>query len=277
MFFYLDEFEPATIEQLLVQTCDCTRAGLNRMKLSDYYIGVDSKTMQFSRKQAGELLSDLDEAERQIREYYPNAEENYQIVEGIISTVPLSIPSRKQYYAQKSRGQRVLDPFEGKKLPAVVRDAKSGKLLQGNLYSYSVNDYGGIANEKHHKVNAQMYWSWIAELNSCGVTTFFTLNYVETARFLATVYKHYQKESHNTLNRYIKPRITIEKQDPQVLTLMGIVGAELGEVKAKELIERFGDVYSVLTADMEELQEVIGIGKKYAQKIRDSVRRSNGE
>jgi len=82
----IDSNEPANLIKLLQQSCPVTVADLNIANMSDYFFGsYDGKRLQFSRKQAGELVGDIDTAEKQLAEYYHNADKNYQIIEGIIS------------------------------------------------------------------------------------------------------------------------------------------------------------------------------------------------
>ena len=268
-----DEFEPENVFRLIKQSCEAAMAALNKNDISDYLITVpDRPTKQFSRKQAGELLGNIDEAEKQLRDYYPHADESYQIVEGIISTTRLSMPSSKQYSKREN-----LNPFkEGM--------AKSGKLMRGCMYTYTVDDAGMIHGEREWNTSSQMLYAWLYSLDQCGITTYFTMNSTETAKLLVAIHNYTEKGTHNTLNRYIKPslhlvaknRMELTKQDKQILSLMGLEGAGLGEAKATALIKKFGDVMSVLNASEWELEEVPGIGRSYAGKIRASVRRTKG-
>ena len=135
------------------------------MGMSDFYIGSErSCTLQFSRKQSGELLGDIDEAERQIRDYYNKADENYQIVEGIISPFPLF---------KKGSKRMVLPPNYGKV-----------------LYSYSVTDNGFITQERAWNVSSTLYWSWLHSLDRAGVQTYFTINWIDTVRLLVAIWNN---------------------------------------------------------------------------------------
>ena len=85
----IDTFEPAALEDLLKQVTDVTRTSLNAASMSDYYWqAVDGHTVQLERKQAGELLADINHCELQLQKYLPNADEMGLIVEGIIMPEP---------------------------------------------------------------------------------------------------------------------------------------------------------------------------------------------
>lgn len=249
----IDNSEPIEIVNLLEQSVPVTIMPLNQTKRSDYYFGgEDGKTRQFSRKQAGELLGNIDEAEDQLRSYYDNADENYQIMEGLISSVPLT---RKD----KSRDSI-----------SIRRQSRPT-----SLFSYKVADGGFIYDEHSWNTSSAMLYAWLFQLSQAGIITLYTENYVATARLLAAIYQSCQKapKDHTTLQRYIKPKIYIKEHNPYVETLMGIKGAELGETKATALIEYFGSPLSLFMASIEEIAELEGFGKKTALKILRSIGR----
>ena len=130
----VDANEPDNIVKLLQQTCPVTVTNLNQLHMSDYYFGnYEGKRLQFSRKQAGELVGGIDEAEKQLADYYYNADENYQIVEGIISPDKLKI-----------KGAAI--PVDGHGFTASTRD------LGAKLFCYKVEPGGYI--EKGHSFSA---------------------------------------------------------------------------------------------------------------------------
>lgn len=228
---------------------------LNQTHRSDYYFGgEDGKTRQLSRKQAGELLGNIDEAEDQLRDYYTNADENYQIVEGLVSAVPLT------------KRNRSLEAI------SIRRQAHPT-----TLFSYKVAENGYIHSEHPWKVSAAMLYAWLFRLDQAGITTYYTENYVSTAKLLVAIYQNCQKppEEHTTLQRYIKPRIVTKQRNPHVLTLMGIAGAKLGETRAEALIDYFGTPFSVFMATVKELCEVEGIGKKVAETLLKAIGRED--
>ena len=249
----VDNSEPEDIVNLLKQSVPVSVMPLNQTHRSDYYFGgEDGKTRQFSRKQAGELLADIDEAEDQLRDYYNNADENYQIIEGLISASPLT---------RKSKSYSGI---------SVRRQARPSA-----LFSCKVAENGYIYDGHDWNVSSAMYYAWVFSISQAGIVTYYTDNYVGTARLLVAVYRNCQKppDEHTTLQRYIKPRIYIKEHSPYVETLMGLKGAELGETKAKALIEYFGSPLSLFMATMEEICEVEGFGKKTAEKILNSIGR----
>ena len=209
---------------------------------------LEPTSMQFSRKQSGELLGNLDEAERQVARYCEQSDESYQIVEGIISPTPM--------YAKKGKAGRLIMP------PNYGR----------SMYSYSVTDEGFITGERAWKVSPAMYWSWLRSLDRAGVTTYFTLNWKDTAQMLSAIYANESKDpdSHTTLRRVIKPNIQLGKQSDFVKAMMflsHVYELNVGEAKATA-IENSG-FNSILDVAMAEMQDLVtdGIGKTTANKI----------
>lgn len=248
-----DSNEPADILALLRQSVSVVVNSLNMMHMSDYYFsGADGRTRQYSRKQAGEVLSDIDEAEAQLRDYYPNADENYQIIEGIISPVSLG---RKQ--------PKVFDHSDG--------ITSRTKPVTDVLFSYKVAPNGYIHGEGVHRVRPAMFDNWIFQLVQCGVATFFTLNYVGTAQLLVHHYQSCQEESHSTLQRYIRPKIYLRTHDPFIRSLMSlsiVYDIGIGEAKATALRDAgYTTLGDIAMAEVSELCEVEGIGKTIATKL----------
>jgi len=252
----VDNSEPEELISLLRQSAPVSIMTLNQTRRSDYYFGgEDGKTRQFSRKQAGELLSDIDNAESQLRDYYESADENYQIVEGLISSVPLT------------RRNRSLDAI------SVRRQARPT-----NMFSYKVAESGYIYDEHVWNISSAMLYAWLFQLDQVGITTYYTENYVGTARLLAAIYKNCQKapEEHTTLQRYIKPRIVVKDQDPFIKALMALSLAYqigIGEDKAVKIATRYHSVLDIVMSEPEELCEIEGIGKKTAEKLLQSLGR----
>ena len=251
----IDSNEPSNIVKLLQQSCPVTVANLNVAKMSDYWFAnYEGKRLQFSRKQAGELVGNVDEAERQLASYYANADKNYQIVEGIISPDSLKI-----------------------KKSAVPLDARGGSTstrdLGAKLYCYKVEPGGYI--EKGHSfsaVNDSLIAAWMHRLAKAGIPTYRTINWVETARLLSAIYRNEQKppENHSTLQRVIRPRILIKQAEPFVKSLLFLSNAYqlgIGEVKAKALADRFCNIFDLTTASIDDIAKTQGIGRKKAEQI----------
>lgn len=224
-----------------------TTSNLNQNGLSDYYfINPEGKTFQYSRKQSGELLQDLNGAEADIKKYYNNADRNFQITEGLISPAPLF----------KSKSGRTIPPV-GSRI----------------LYSYKVLATGYICDDADWHVSSSMYWAWLHRLAMAGVVTFHTVNYVDTARLLvATVLNEQEPESsHDTLKRVILPKFQLKDRDPFIESVMGISHAYnigIGEVKAKALqTGKINTIAKMCNCQPLELTSIPGIGNTLAEKI----------
>ncbi len=267
----VDSNEPDGIVKLLQQSCPVTVTNLNQLHMSDFFFGnYEGKRLQFSRKQAGELVGDIDEAERQIADYYDNADKNYQIVEGIISPDKLKI-----------KGATVPVDSHGR-MPS-TRD------LGAKLFCYKVEP-GGFVVKGHSfsAVNDTLLFAWIHRLAESGVVTYFTSNWVGTARLLSAIYRNEQKppEQHSTLQRIVRPRVHIrtekdmsedEKEEfrfiKSLLFLSNAYRLGIGEKKAKALAAKFMNLLDIATAGIGEITEVEGIGKKMAENILRSLGR----
>ncbi len=256
-----DSNEPSNIVKLLQQSCPVTVANLNIAGMSDYWFAnYEGKRLQFSRKQAGELVGNIDEAESQLASYYDNADKNYQIVEGIISPDKLRI-----------KGAAV--QLDGHGASVSTRD------LGAKLFCYKVEPGGFI--ERGHSfsaINDSLLAAWIHRLAESGITTYYTINWVHTARLLSAIYRNEQKppENHSTLQRVVRPRIHIKEADPFMKSLLFLSNAYqlgIGEKKAKALADRFVCILDIATAGVSELMEVDGVGKKMAEKILASLGR----
>lgn len=257
----IDSNEPDNIVKLLQQTCPVTVADLNIANMSDYFFGnYEGKRLQFSRKQAGELVGGIDIAEKQLAEYYNNADENYQIVEGFISPDRLKI-----------KGAAV--PIDGHGTSISTRD------LGARIYCYKIEPGGYI--EKGHSftvVNDSLLYAWIHRLAKAGIITYHTDNWIGTARLLSAIYRNEQKppENHSTLQRVVRPRIHIREADPFLKSLLFLSNAYqlgIGEKKGKALAYRFCNILDIATASVAEIAGVEGVGRKQAEKILSSLGR----
>lgn len=255
----VDNNEPVEIVDLLKQSEGVTTNNLNQQHMSDYYFGgVDNRTRQYSRKQSGELLSDIDEAESQLRDYYPNADENYQIVEGIISPVCLTHKAPKAFDFK--------DGVTSKSRP-----------ITDILFSYKVAPNGHIYDEHPHRVKPALLDNWLFQLSQAGVVTFFTLNYIGTAQLLVHHYQSCQQEFHSTMQRYIRPKIALTQHDPFIKAVMSIsLAYDIGIGETKAIALRDAGFHSLLDlgmADIDELCKAAGIGKTLATKLLAAIGR----
>lgn len=225
--------------------------------MSDFYMGSErGKSLQFSRKQSGELLGNIDEAEDQIRRYYDKADENFQIIEGIISPVP--------FYGQIKEFRH-----KTKEIPSI----HSSRPSTSQLYAYGVDEQGFLYGGHGYGVTSSLFWSWIRSLDRAGVVTYFTVNWLDTARMLVAIYKNEQRpeDSHETLQRYTKPRIHLKEHDEFIKDLLYLsdthkIGIGLKKAQALKAIG-FDSIYGLCMAAPDEVACAIGIGLPLAKKI----------
>jgi len=259
----VDVAEPDDIVRLLKQAADVSVIPLNQSSRADYYFGGDGEqTIQFNRVQAGELLGNIDSMEDELRRYYNSADVNNMIIEGVITDAPLT---RKD-----------------KSLESVSVRMKS---RPSTLFSYRVAANGYLHSEHAYNESAELYYAWLYRLKEAGVATFMTHNYIGTAKLIASVYHNTQRDpdSHNTLNRYYIPRISIgekdelgkrisiREQNPFIRGLMAlsiIYRIDVGEVRATALAHAgYKTLYDLSFASVAELTRVEGIGKRVAEKL----------
>ena len=86
----VDVAEPEEIVYLLEQSAPVSVLPLNQSSRADYYFGGERGTVQFNRVQAGELLSNIDSMEDELRRYYDSADDNNMIIEGVITDTPIT-------------------------------------------------------------------------------------------------------------------------------------------------------------------------------------------
>ena len=263
----VDTAEPEDIARLLRQTADVTVMALNQTSRADYYFGgEDGKSYQFCRVQAGELLSNIDSQEDVLRRYYDSADRTYLSIEGFITDVPLT--------------------KKDKSIEAVSVRLKN---RPSTLFTYRVAANGYLLGEHAYDVGGDKLFAWLFRLAECGVDSFWTWNYVGTAKLISAAYHNCQKpeDQHSTLNRYYIPRITlgekdeggkkitIRKQNPLIRGLMAlsiIYGIGIGEERATALYNAgYKTLLDLVYADVSELTRVDGIGKGVAMKLLEAI------
>ena len=256
----VDLNESADIINSIKQSVPVSVMDLNRIHMSDYcFSNYEGKRFQFSRKQAGELLGNIDEAEDQLRDYYKNADENFQIVEGLISPVMLS---------DKSVHHK---PITG--LPDIYA-------FKSKMYSYQVQPDGLLCpGHSFDNLTAALLYAWIHRIAEAGITTYWTINWVETARLLVTIFKNEQKpaEEHSTLQRIIKPRIIIKEHSPFVTGLVLFSHSYklgIGEKTAELIAKRFHSFSDLVIADVSEII-MPGIGELTSTKLLKALGRQD--
>ena len=262
---YIDTAEPGNIIQLIQQSLPVEVVPLNQQGTADYsFLSADGHTVQVNRTQAGELLSNIDSFEDELSRYYNSADEFYAIIEGIVSPYPISMFSKKRASGNISiRLEPKISPMH--KLPPT-----------SYMYTYSVSDQGFIYNEHVYKVSNKMFKAWLMQIDKSGITVFNTINYADTATTLVAFYSNHQKMEHSTLQRYYKPRVLVKERNPHIQALVNLSSAyklDIGEVKAKAIIEKFGCLANLMFADRAELENVAGIGKKTVDRLYDNIGR----
>lgn len=283
----IDEHEPTDIEDLLKKSGPTIRSPLNRMSIADYFFGTFSgEKSQFNRVQAGELLGDVDSMEDELRRYFPSADNNYQIIEGVISPCPLVTLSDKQMYAIK--GGKLLWSSLGHE-PAVKSPMQPSTRVRNQhsrTYTYRVENirdaegvtFSILTDGRAFRQPISMIYVWIHRLDRAGITTYRTLNWTETARLLAMTYRNEQKppEEHSTLTRIIKPKIQVKEAEPFMKAIMFLSSAYklgIGEATAKTLYDNFANLIDLSLASVEDIAECTldksgqRVGKVLAKKL----------
>jgi hypothetical protein len=262
----VDTAEPDDIVRLLKQSADVTVMPLNLSQRADYYFGGEEGTVQFNRVQGGELLSNIDSMEDELRRYYESADDNNMVIEGLITDTPLTKKDKSMAAVSVRMSHRPT-----------------------SLFTYRVAANGYIFSEHAYEVGADKFFAWLYRLKQSGVYTFQTWNYVGTAKLIASVYHNCQKpvDEHGTLNRYYIPRInlgekdeegkriTIREQNPFIRGLMAlsiIYHMDIGEKKATALHKAgYKSLYDLAFATVAELSRVEGFGKATAEKLLTAI------
>jgi len=263
----VDIAEPEDIVRLLKQTADVEVMPLNQSNRADYYFGGDeNKSIQINRVQGGELLSNIDSMEDELRRYYESADDNNMVIEGLITDVPVTRKDKSMEAVSVRFGQR---PHQ--------------------MFSYRIAANGYLFGEHAYEESMDKFYAWLYRLKECGVYTFQTHNYVGTAKFIAAVYHNTQKpiDEHNTLNRYYIPhislggkdekgkRVSIRAQNPFIRGLMAlslIYRIDVGEKKATALYKAgYKSLYDLAFASVAELTRVEGVGKATAEKLLSAI------
>lgn len=248
---FIDTAEPSEIVSFIKQAVPIEVSSLNQKSIADYFfLAIDGHRVQINRTQAGELLGNIDSFEDELRRYYNSAEETYAIIEGIISPYKIS----------------------GGHMPSAI--SLKPNAPPGSLYAYAVSDKGFIYKERAYNISNKMFKSWLLQLDKSGITVVNTVNNIDTAATLVAFYDNLQKTEHSTLQRYIKPKIIVRAHNSHVQALVNLSQAyklDIGEVKAEALIEYFGSLGRVLLAEVDELCQVEGIGRKTAEKLLEVI------
>lgn len=239
----VDTHEPSEAFKLLSTTVPGTQMSpLNDEGFADYLWPCTDSNQEISglvqaeRKQWSELLSDLDSIEDQVRREIQAHPEVRTML--IVEGIALT-------------GQTGTMVFKRAR-------TKGNILVCKGTYSKSLN----------------MVYAWLYQVSKY-IEVYFTADLVATCTALTAFYKADQKEEHHTFNRYLKP--VVFHPNPQVVKLMGLTSntAGVGPEKCQALIAKYGTVWRVLNARVDQLQTVAGIGPVLAKKILREVGRAD--
>jgi ERCC4-type nuclease len=234
-----DIHEPDTIINLLKQITMADKQSLNTKGIADYFwFTVDNLRIQVERKQVTEILGGMDRVEEQLRRELPEADETYLLIEGIICPSEYGCEAYRRSWSNHQ---------------VLVKTRDYGTQLRPQVGLYS------------------KYQAWRWQIDKAGISIYDTSCEEATAIAISAWYKNSQKEEHTTLKRYIRNKIYIEEYNPQVLNLMGIEGAKIGEVKAKALVAKYGTLYSIAMQPPEELCTTNGISINDAKRLLDCL------
>ena len=113
------------------------------------------------------------------------------------------------------------------------------------------------------------YAGFLWRLSEAGIPVFYTATAKTTAHFLAEAVKLSNRPESKVFSRYIKRKVDVKEQTPQVQNLVNL---GIGEKTAALLIERFGTIWNVLNVSHDsELLAVDGIGKRTVEKLKELV------
>lgn len=223
--FAIDIFEPPQGEMLFKQIIDTVLvAPLNSEGKPDYYwVDITGKSRGWERKQLGEALPDLDAVEEQLNEELMGVDELTLVVEGVGLPSPTGMDTY-QLTQDQNYFRKGFHVPPGRPQPGLVQKFER--------------------------------WKW--SLRMIGINVVETSHYLMTVQAIAAHYFQTNKLEHSTMRRYLSPHITAMDKDPDVENLMRLKGANLGQVRAKALIARFGTFFATVTADGEELAKILG-------------------
>lgn len=234
----VDTHEPSEAFQMLSQTTLGTEmAPLNDQGYADFlWPCFGGGLKQAERKQWGELLSDLDAIEDQLRrqmQAHPDVP-LMLIAEGLALTGQMGTMVYKR------------------------ARHKANILVCKGTYPKSLN----------------LVYAWLYQVSKY-IEVYFTADLVATCTALTAFYKADQKEEHHTFHRYLKDVTFHPNPQVQRLLGLTSKTSGVGPALCQALIKEFGTVWRVLNAKPGQLQVVEGVGPKLAVKILRDVGRAD--
>lgn len=221
----IDVHESIRIEELLRQTIEVQRTALNIQGFADFmWLAADGHRVQVEHKQWDELLGAIDHTEEQLSKQLQNTDEQWLLVEGV--AIPTDV------------GVDVYKEHDTKPIFVCRRKFGSKKRPMGML--------------------ADRIASWFWKLDKRGITVAQASNSRMMIKMLVRMYINSTDPSSDNrmLDRYIKPLLPGAPKNPYVRTLMGVDGANIGEVKARALISYFDTPWEVFSANPAEVANV---------------------
>lgn len=235
----IDVHEPDYIANLIQQTTIIDRKPLNEWGFADYRWNGHNGATQAERKTWAELLTNPNAVEEQLsRQHRANPElRHILILEGIM------IPVHDEFGAHCATISRA------KKNPRVFYQQK-GSPRSPNLF-----------------------YTWLYQA-STYIEVFQVPERDATAKAIVAFYKADQKDENRMFHRHLK-QITFHP-NPQVMGLMGIMpDTRMGPISAENLIAKYGTVWNVINASVNELATMDGIGTKTARSLLQKVGRTD--
>jgi len=174
--------------------------------------------------------------------------ENLPVGDFVIGPVVIELKTIPDFVAS------IIDNRLIDQLSRLIKEEKPILLIQGEEDLYSVRKV------KESSINGML--SSIAI--DYGIPILWTKNPTETASLLEAIVNRFKNRPTNYNLHPRKPIKTKELQEYVVSSLPGI-----GSMLAKRLLKRFKTIKGILEADIKELQEIEGIGKLKAVKIKE--------
>lgn len=206
MTLSVDSHESVELELLLQQMVPTSRDRLNDAGYQDFLWADHAGELHtYEGKETGELLASIDAVEEQLmRQINKGLAHHYGlIVRGVATPHKDGIAIGK--WVQNRGGAPMV--VEGR----VIRQSYKG------------------------------YRAWLHQLGQMGLDVVEVPSTEAMATTLAAMYLNDQKAEHRTLNRHIAVKPFALNPQPDVLSLMGLQGAGLGEELATALIGRLVD------------------------------------
>lgn len=229
----VDVYEPQQACPLIGQSIECDSNNLNDKGYADYLWDGVEGKQQAERKTWSEVLIGLDHVEDQLRREM----QAHPDVRLMLILEGLATP--------EMAGSTVWVPTKGAK-----RLYHPGKSFHTPL---------------------QKVYAWQYQVGKF-IEVYCTADFNATVKALVAFYNADQKEGHNTFHRYL--RLVDFHPNPQVEGLMNIMkGTNIGPTRAQALINQFGTIWNVLSAEAKVLAEVDGMGLKTAQQLLRKVGR----